>query len=69
MKRNILLVLCYQRDGGDDRFVRYGEVTADAGKIKPPTPNEMQKMMFAAKAKLARMRYEKATRKKRHTKR
>lgn len=64
MKRKILLVLCYQRDGGNDRFVRYGEVMADVGEIKPPSPQEMQEMMYAAKARLARMRYKKATRKK-----
>ena len=52
----IMLHLCWTKDGGEDRFVRRGEVVADLGEWgKGPDERTMQEATYAAKMVLQKM--------------
>lgn len=53
----MLLVVCWQKDGTPDRFIRYGETIMHVGElIEPPlTRREMQDIAYAAKMALGKI--------------
>jgi len=53
----MLLVVCWHKDGTPDRRIRYGEVSMHVGDLlEPPlTREEMQDIAFAAKMGFAKV--------------